>query len=198
MSNRDLDGTTPGAPDVLGVEASHGERRRDKGVTVLVAVATRHGATGEIAERIGADLAERGLDVEARRPQEVNDVSRYEAVVLGSAIYFGNWMKEARTFVDAHADELAERPSWLFASGSITGDPPVADDPNAIRSSLVEKLVSATHAREHRVFAGKLDSSTLSLSERLPVRMARGREGDWRDWRAVDEWAASIARHLGH
>jgi menaquinone-dependent protoporphyrinogen oxidase len=55
------------------------------------------------------------------------------------------------------------------------------------------------HAREHKLFAGKLDSGRLSLPERLPVRMARGREGDWRDWDEVDEWAGTIARELsGH
>ncbi|HET9114458.1 MAG TPA: flavodoxin domain-containing protein [Gaiellaceae bacterium] len=167
-------------------------------MTVLVTAATRHGATGEIADRIGAALVDRGLEVDVRRPQDVTDTSSYEAVVLGSAIYLGNWMKEARTFLDAHADELAQRPTWLFASGSITGDPPVADDPNALRPSLAETLVSATHAREHKLFAGKLDSSRLGLAERLPVRMARGREGDWRDWHEVDEWAGAIARELGH
>jgi menaquinone-dependent protoporphyrinogen oxidase len=166
-------------------------------MTVLVAAATRHGGTREIAERIGADLTERGFDVEVGRPQDVKDVSHYEAVVLGSAIYFGNWMKDARRFVEAHAGELAERPTWLFASGSITGDPPVADDPNALRPSVVDELVSSTRAREHKLFAGKLDRSALSLPERLPVRMARGREGDWRDWHEVDEWADRIARELG-
>ena len=33
-------------------------------MTVLVAAASRHGGTQAIAERIGADLAERGLTVE--------------------------------------------------------------------------------------------------------------------------------------
>jgi menaquinone-dependent protoporphyrinogen oxidase len=165
-------------------------------MTVLVAAASRHGATGEIADRIGADLAERGIDVEVRGLRDVKDVRGYDAVVLGSAIYLGKWMKEAVRFVDDHAGELAARPTWLFGSGSITGDPPIGDDPNAIRPSLVEKLVSSTHAREHKLFGGKLDSSELGLAERLPVRMARGREGDWRDWQAVDAWAAVIANEL--
>jgi menaquinone-dependent protoporphyrinogen oxidase len=165
-------------------------------MTVLVAAASKHGATEEIANRIGADLTKRGLEVEVRRPRDISDLSRYEAVVLGSAIYFGNWMKEARNFVDAHTDDLAGRPIWLFASGSVTGDPPVADDPNAIRQSLVARLVSSTHAREHKLFAGKLDSGRLSLPERLPVRMAKGREGDWRGWDEVDEWADTIAHEL--
>src|SRR5579862_2532699 len=165
-------------------------------MTVLVAAASKQGGTQGIAERIGADLAERGLTVEVKKLQDVDEVGSYEAVVLGSAIFFGKWMKEAIQFVDAHASELAERPTWLFASGAITGNPPIAEDKNAIRPSLVEKLLSSTRAREHKLFAGKLDSSELSLAEKLPVKMARGREGDWRDIAAVDAWAAEIADAL--
>ena len=165
-------------------------------MTVLVTAASKHGATEEIAERIGAELTRWGLEVEVRQPADVEDVRPYEAVVLGSAIFYGKWMKEALRFVAVHADELAERRTWLFGSGSITGDPPVDDDPRAIRPSLTETLLTQTHAREHKVFAGKLDSSTLSLAELMPVRMARGREGDWRDWQAIDDWAASIAHDL--
>jgi len=167
-------------------------------MTVLVTAASRHDATEEIAERIGAVLAEVGLSVDVRRLNEVEDVSRYDAVVLGSAIYYGKWMTEAVRFVDAHAGELSERPTWLFGSGAVTGDPPIADDPNAIQTSLVERLVSSTHAREHRLFAGKLDSSKLGLAEKLTVRMVRARDGDWRDFGAVDEWATTIAQELQH
>lgn len=165
-------------------------------MTVLVTAASKHGATAEIAERIGADLADHGLEVEVRKLDEVRDLTGYDACVIGSGIYLGNWLKQAREFLDAHTDALAERSTWLFASGSIVGDPPVADDPNALRPGLAEKLVETTHAREHKLFAGKLDSSTLGLAEKLPVRMARGREGDWRDWDAVDEWTAQIASAL--
>jgi menaquinone-dependent protoporphyrinogen oxidase len=165
-------------------------------MTVLVTAASKHGATAEIAERIGADLADHGLEVEVRKLAEVRDLAGYDACVVGSGIYLGNWLKHAREFLDAHGDDLAERSTWLFASGSIVGDPPVADDPNALRPGLAEKLVETTHAQEHKLFAGKLDGSKLGLAEKLPVRMARGREGDWRDWDAVDEWAAQIASAL--
>jgi menaquinone-dependent protoporphyrinogen oxidase len=165
-------------------------------MTVLVAAASKHGATDEIAERIGADLAERGLDVDVKKLEEVADLGGYEAFVLGSAVYLGNWLKEARSFVDAHAGALAERPTWLFASGSIVGDPPVADDPNALRAGLVATLVETTHAREHKLFAGKLDKSKLGLMEKAAVRGAHASEGDYRDWEAIDDWAAAIAREL--
>jgi len=165
-------------------------------MTVLITAASKHGATQEIAERIGADLSERGIEVEVRKLADVDDLRPYDAVVLGSAIFYGKWMKEAIRFVAVHAHELAERQTWLFGSGSITGNPPVDDDPSAIRPSLVQNLVTQTHAHEHKVFAGKLDRSTLTLAELLPVKMVRSQDGDWRDWRAIDEWAERIANEL--
>ena len=163
---------------------------------VLVVSASRHGATDEIAVRIGHGLVERGVDVEVKKLNEADRVDGYDAFVPGSGINFGNWLTEARSFRDDHAEELAQHPTWLFASGSVVGDPPVADDPNALRAGLAERLVATTHAREHKLFGGKLEKSKLRTFERLPVRMARGREGDWRDWAAVDEWSATIAHEL--
>jgi menaquinone-dependent protoporphyrinogen oxidase len=172
------------------------ERGGRSEMTVLVAAASRHGATVEIAERIGADLAAGGLEVEVKKLADVEDVEAYEAVVLGSGVYLGNWLKDGRAFLDAHASELATRPTWLFASGSIVGDPPVGDDPNALRAGLAERLIEATRAREHKLFAGKLDRSKLGLLEKAAVRGAHASEGDHRDWNAVDEWAAQIASTL--
>jgi menaquinone-dependent protoporphyrinogen oxidase len=165
-------------------------------VTVLVAAASRHGATEEIAARIGGDLAECGLRGEVKKLGDVEAVEPYEAVVLGSAIYMGNWLKEAREFLDQHADELSQRPTWLFASGPVTGALPVADDNRGLRARLPEQLVEKTHAREHRTFAGKLDINTLHGIEKAIARGVHATEGNQRDWKAVDEWAAGIANAL--
>jgi menaquinone-dependent protoporphyrinogen oxidase len=53
-----------------------------------------------------------------------------------------------------------------------------------------------TRAREHKLFADKLDKSKLGLMETAAVRGAHAREGDHRDWQAIDDWAAAIARAL--
>lgn len=165
-------------------------------MTVLIAAASKHGATGEIAFRIGTRLVECGIDVEVKKLGQVANVSGYDAFVIGSGIYLGNWLKEARRFLDAHAAELARQPTWLFASGSIVGDPPVADDPNALRAGLADRLLELTHAREHKLLAGKLNTSTLGLLEKAAVRGAHASEGDHRDWQAIDDWAATIAHEL--
>ena len=63
-------------------------------------------------------------------------------------------------------------------------------------AGLAEWLVETTHARELKLFAGKLDLGKLGLAERASVRMAHASEGDYRDWQAVDDWAAAIAHQL--
>jgi menaquinone-dependent protoporphyrinogen oxidase len=165
-------------------------------MTVLVTAASKHGATREIAEKIARALDERGVSAEFVDIDEVTDLSRYDAYVVGSGIYLGNWLKDARRFVDTHAAELAQRPTWLFASGSIVGDPPVADDPDALRPGLSESLIEATHAREHKLFAGKLDTSRLGLLEKAAVRGAHASVGDHRDWEEIHRWAERIAEQL--
>ena len=59
---------------------------------VLVTVASRHGATWEIGEVIAEVLADRGLDVETRTPEDVVTLDGVDAVVLGSAVYLAHWM----------------------------------------------------------------------------------------------------------
>jgi menaquinone-dependent protoporphyrinogen oxidase len=163
---------------------------------VLVTAASKHGSTRELAETVARVLEEQGLSAELVDMDEVDDLSGYDAYVVGSGIYLGNWLKEARRFIDAHASELARRPTWLFASGSIVGEPPVADDPNALRAGLVERLVETTKAREHKLFAGKLDLSKLGLLEKAAVRGAHASEGDYRDWDDAKRWATEIAAEL--
>jgi Flavodoxin domain len=82
-------------------------------MTVLVTAASEHGATREIADRIGADLAEHGITVEVKKPEEMHGLAAYDALVIGSAIYMGQWLKPAKSFVETHTDELAQRPTWL-------------------------------------------------------------------------------------
>jgi menaquinone-dependent protoporphyrinogen oxidase len=159
---------------------------------VLVASATRHGATGEIAEAIASTLAARGVDAELRRIEDVPDVNGYDAVVLGSAVYIGKWLEPARQFAAEHAAELAVRSTWLFSSGPL-GDPPVPDAAHAVQ---LGDLMERTRARDHRLFAGKLDPFRVSFLERTIARAVRAKAGDFRDWDAIYAWANAIADTL--
>jgi menaquinone-dependent protoporphyrinogen oxidase len=159
---------------------------------VLVSAGTKHGATAEIAEVIGDELRNGGHDVSVVEPAAVTNLAAYDAYVLGSAVYAGRWLGEAVDLVEANAAELSSKPVWLFSSGPIGAPPKPEEDPVD-----AEPLLSATGAREHRVFAGKIDRSQLGLGEKAIVIALRAPEGDFRDWNAIRAWAAGIGRALG-
>jgi menaquinone-dependent protoporphyrinogen oxidase len=58
-------------------------------IQVLVAYATKYGATAEIAEKIGQVLHQAGLRTDVLPADRVSDLTPYNAVVLGSAVYVG-------------------------------------------------------------------------------------------------------------
>jgi menaquinone-dependent protoporphyrinogen oxidase len=158
---------------------------------VLVTAASKYGATAEIGQAIGEVLGEHGLDPTVVPPERVGGLDGFDAVVVGSAVYAGHWLKPARELVDRLGGEPAGRPVWLFSSGPV-GDPPKPDEDPVD----VAEVLAATGAREHRVFAGKLLRKQLSFPERAIVSALRVPEGDFRDWAEVRRWATGIADAL--
>ncbi|MFC4997114.1 flavodoxin domain-containing protein [Dactylosporangium cerinum] len=144
---------------------------------------------GRIAAVLRTALPD-GAVVDVRPAAETADATSYDTVVLGSAVYMGHWMQEARMA----AVRIAARPPrsvWLFSSGPI-GDPPKPDeDPVDVRG-----IVAATNARGHRVFAGRLDRRRLGFAEKAMVLALRVPDGDFRDWDAIDDWTRQIAAEL--
>ena len=173
---------------------------------VLVAYATRHGATAGIAERVAAALTAAGLPAEARPVEDVKDVEPYDAVVLGGAAYMFHWLKPAVTFARRHRNELAARPVWLFSSGPLGTDLVDKDGKNVLettRPKEFDQLTKLLHPRGEQVFFGAYDPDTppVGLGERfvrhMPAAQAAMPAGDFRDWPAIDAWAAQIASELG-
>ncbi|MFL6138715.1 MAG: flavodoxin domain-containing protein [Frankiaceae bacterium] len=164
---------------------------------ILVAVASRHGATAEMAEWIGATLREvlaGSVDpptVDVRTVADVPDVDGYDAVVVGSAVYMGQWLDDARRFIGQHADALAARPVWLFSSGPV-GDPPMPAESPETTSAMVARIAP----RGHRFFAGRVEPAELGRMERMALRVVKAPAGDYRDPDAVRAWAAEIAAAL--
>ena len=69
---------------------------------VLVVVASRHGSTEEIGSAVCEGLRRRGIDAQVSAPDAVHEPADYDGFVIGSAVYAGSWMSEAREFVEAH------------------------------------------------------------------------------------------------
>jgi menaquinone-dependent protoporphyrinogen oxidase len=176
---------------------------------VLVTYATRHGATQGIAEAIAARLERDGMEVALKPVAEADAVvDQYDAFVIGSAAYMGSWLKEGSSFVRRHLSVLASRPVWLFSSGPIGTDTLDAKGRDVLVASEPAEFAefgNALHPRDERVFFGRFDPDEppIGLMEKLGapfLRMPAVRKampsGDFRDWPAIEAWAAEIAKEL--
>jgi menaquinone-dependent protoporphyrinogen oxidase len=161
-------------------------------MTVLVAAASKHEGTMGIAEAIAAELRMVGYGADVARIDDALRADRYDAVILGSAVYMGKWLPEALNFVNRNERTLREKPVWLFSSGPLGWDNPVPADGPAVAADLIAR----TGARDHRVFVGKLNKHELGFMERLAVRAVKAPDGDFRDWTAIRAWAQGIGLAL--
>lgn len=163
---------------------------------VLVAYATKHGGTAEIAERIGQVLRQAGLSVEVASADRAGDPSGFGAVVLGSAVYVGQWRKEAVRFLKTQESALAGKPLWIFSSGPTGEGDPVQLVQGWRMPGKVQPIVDRLQPRDVAVFHGLLDPKKLNPIERWMIGMVKAPAGDFRDWEAIAAWAQGIAAVL--
>jgi menaquinone-dependent protoporphyrinogen oxidase len=156
-------------------------------MTVLIAVSSRHGTTRDIAEVVATQLRKEGIRVAVQAAKRVEDIGRFEAVIIGSAVYMGRWLPEALRFVDERLEALRTKPVWLFSSGPV-GDPlkPTVDSPD------LGRIAADVGAKGSRTFAGKLDVDDLGLKERIVVKLVGAQQGDFRDWEEIRSWTREI------
>lgn len=161
--------------------------------TLVVAAASRHGATCEIADRLATTVSgalPEGWNVIRAELSDLRAFDDADAIVLGSAIYFGHWMHSAARALK-YVKDAPLLDLWLFSTG------PVSDlESENAQIISADALVASGQAVEHEVFGGRLDTSHLNWAERAAVHAVHALPGDHRDWDQVDEWARHIASQL--
>ena len=160
---------------------------------ILVAYATKYGATAGIAEKIGAVLREAGLQIEILSVDHVGDLTPYAAVVLGSAVFIGQWRKEAAAFLTTNENTLTQLPVWLFSSGPTGKGEPVDIMKGWRFPEKLQPIADRIRPRGIALFHGALDEGKLNFAEKLAVKMVKAPFGDFRNWEAVTAWAKGIA-----
>lgn len=126
-------------------------------VRILVSAASKRGSTAQIATRVGEALrsglpADAVVDVCAAA--QVDEVTPYDAVVLGSAVYMGRWLPEAR----AAAARIMSHPSgqvWLC---------PVARSANHPNRMRTTRLTSATSSARRMHAGTRFSPAALTAS----------------------------------
>jgi menaquinone-dependent protoporphyrinogen oxidase len=155
--------------------------------SILIAYATKHGSTREVADSLAAALRERELDVGTLPAAQVDDLSPYDGVVVGGSLYTGRWHPDALDFLKRHRGALERLPVAVFAMGPRTMD---THDVAQSRAQLDHALAKVPGVDPFAVtiFGGVLDPRKLHFPfNRMPA-------SDARDWDAVHAWASDLAQ----
>lgn len=157
---------------------------------ILVTYATRAGSTAEVAEAIAETLRARGFSVDVNPVKQNPQVDSYQAVVVGSAIRFAQWLPEAVAFVKNNQAQLRQLPTAFFTVHILnTG----TDEPSInARSAYLDSVHTLVKSDVEAFFTGEIDFNKLSLFERTMARLTKSPVGDLRDWQAIRDWAQTI------
>jgi menaquinone-dependent protoporphyrinogen oxidase len=158
---------------------------------ILVCYATRYGSTGDIARIIGKELEESGFHVTVSPISDVKDPGRYDVVVIGSPLYMGKWLAEARDFVSRFRHPLQERPVAVFSVGYSLKDRTI-EHLKSVEDALDAIRIFITPVSEG-YFPGKVDPDRMSPADAAMVKLSGATPGDFRDEELVRSWAQSLA-----
>ena len=161
---------------------------------VLVCYASRYGSTGEIAEAMAEELEKIGIATDLARVEDVTVIEGFSAVVLGSPLYMGKMLPEAREFVHKFRGPLNRLPLYVFVAGY------------TFRERLEEYLKSGDDAidairlyvnpADVGYFAGRVNPDLVSGPDRAILLMGGVHPGDFRDWGRVRQWAGQIGEKI--
>lgn len=163
---------------------------------VLVAYATKYGATTEIAEKIGEILRQSGFDTDVLPADRIRNLSSYNAIILGSGVYIGRWRKEASNFLKTNEKILTEKLVWLFSSGPTGEGDPVELMKGWYFPNALKPIADRIQPKDIAVFHGSLNREKLSFIEKWMIKNVKAPIGDFRNWDSIVSWAKDIANKL--
>ncbi len=159
---------------------------------ILVTYSTRTGSTKGVAEAIAKTLSEMGEAVDTIAMKEVKDLKIYKSVIAGSAIQDRRWLPDAIEFIESNKDELNRKPFAAFLV-CMTLAMSKGDQYKDAVSGWLQPVRNAVNLVSEGLFKGILDINKIpSFSDRLKFRISLltgvWKEGDHRDWNAIQEW----------
>lgn len=157
--------------------------------SVLVAYASKHGTTREVAEFVAQTLEMSGVAVEVEEAARVGSIAHYDAVVVGGGLYMGRWHKDARRLLERHRRALAGVRLAVFGMG-----PDELEESKVVESRRqLDRALATTPELTPvavTVFGGALKPETCRFPfSRLPAF-------DARDWDEIEEWAEEVAASI--
>jgi menaquinone-dependent protoporphyrinogen oxidase len=185
--------TIPGAC----IEKTCGEDNL-QGKQILVAYDTKYGATRTVAAQIQDVLCDSGARVDMTLVERIDDISEYDAVVLGSAIISESWRPGMLRFLRAQEAVLATKQVAVFIVCGLLHEDTAEYREIAQQyyiDKVLEKYPQVVPVGNAGLFAGVVDYSVLQPLDEFLMRVLFARllpEGDYRNFDKVTQWTDDI------
>ena len=168
---------------------------------VLIAYATAHGSSSDIARAIGDVLKAHGEQVTVEDVRNITHVDGYDAYIFGSAIHSGTWLPEMKGFLHAYQPQLAGKPVYFWMSCIRVMEQDGME--HVSEFYMVPEMLNKMNVRLTTAFAGKLALNDVDWHERwtLAARYDGSAwpssfDGDFRDWDKIKAWAKQVAEDV--
>ena len=161
------------------------------GHRTLITYATKYGTTKEIAEEIQDILAEDGIESDLINVMETGSIDAYDSVIIGSPVYMGKMLIEARDFCQKYMPFLAGKWVAIFVDGISCC--PIGEHSERALYAAIDEMNDYVKPAVKKVFTGAFNPSVLTEADAQIADMVHPPVGDFRDHEAIRTWAQTIA-----
>lgn len=175
---------------------------------VLVAYSTWAGATHQVAEEIAKDLGNKNLQVNISAAKDVNSITDFQAVILGTSIHAGQMTGDFKKFLNKFNKELATKKTAFFV---VCFNMIEDTEKNRVETmGWIDKAIakfSQINPVAIGLFAGaavtdseefdKLNILAKKLIESMKKNMDTERgKSDFREWDKIHSWTAELVEKI--
>jgi len=165
------------------------------GKKILIAYDSKHGSTATVVRQIAGVLCDCGYQADISLARKVDDLSAYDAVVVGSPIYWAKFLPGIQRFLKKHEATLAAMPVAVFVL-STYADETTGLIKEEVKDFFVdkelEKVPSIKPVGEVGLFGGAFTLRTLFPVEVLAMTLENYSDLNYLNQDVVVSWSQNL------
>lgn len=164
---------------------------------ILIVYDSGFGSTKEISEYIGKNLCNKGIQVDIKWIENLENFHGYDGYIFGSPIQYDKWKESMITFLDKHQENFINKPiAYFFTCLTLSRDNEESKQQAIEYENRLSKMFNTITPLSIGSFAGVLDYTKISFPQKAFAKVIffalKVKEGDFRNWNQIKKWTDEI------